>query len=257
MGTVALLALMAMACGSSDAPSSPDDDQPAVVSSTQERDTATAAPTAEPADRQPADEPRDDSVASNQDTPPEATATPEPTATPENTAKPAPTPTPTVVLTPTPTPFPKGSMLEHLNGYAFKQRLLEDFRTYSVETIAVAVAPHLAEYTIAEYNPNIQRSDLEFRIPSQIPTDTTEFIEVLDGGDNEDLHVRIKLEYIPPGIGSGTTYHEVLVDAAYKIVDAPYGEAGEHVHERLQEDLPKLPVFSHLLSDPVIGPAQN
>ena len=158
MGTVALLALMAMACGSSDAPSSPDGNQPAVVSATQERDTANAteAPTAEPASSQPADEPRDNSVDSNQDTPPEPTEPPEPTATPENTATPAPTPTPTIV--PTPTPDPKVTMFKHLDGYAFQQpRILDNLKIYNVELTAIAIAPYVTDYVFEEYSPNDKR----------------------------------------------------------------------------------------------------
>ena len=257
MGTVALLALMAMACGSSDAPSSPADDQPAVVSSTQERQTATEAPTAKPASSQPAEEPRDNSATSNQDTPPEPTEAPEATATPENTATPAPTPTPTIVLTPTPTPFPKGTMLEHLKGYAFKEPLLENLRLYNIELISIAIAPYVTDYVFEEYSPNDQRRYIEYHVPSRIPAENAEFLEVLDGEDAEHLHVRVKLRYFPPGAGSGVTYHEILIDAAFEIVDAPYGEAGEHVYQSLHADLPQLPVFSHLLSDPVIGPGQK
>ena len=153
--------------------------------------------------------------------------------------------------------MPKGTMLEHLKGYAFKEPLLENLRLYNIELISIAIAPYVTDYVIAEYSPNDNRGNIEFRVPSQIPEQTTEFLEVLDGEDAEHLHVRVKLRYFPPGAGSGVTYHEILIDAAFEIVDAPYGEAGEHVYQSLHADLPQLPVFSHLLSDPVIGPGQK
>ena len=167
---------------------------------------------------------------SNQDTPPEPTEPPEPTATPENTATPAPTPTPTIV--PTPTPDPKVTMFKHLDGYAFQQpRILDNLKIYNVELTAIAIAPYVTDYVFEEYSPNDKRGNIEFRVPSRIPAENAEFLEVLDGEDAEHLHVRVKLKYFPTGVGSALIYHEILVDAAFKITDAPYGEAEEHVDE--------------------------
>ncbi len=157
ISAIGMLALAATACGSEEASSTPNDDQPAAVSAAnqgqeQSSNQAGSRDSERPTDGNGSDaqhqEPsgNSDTSASNATSQPTATAKPTPEPSPTATPKPGPTatpePTPTPTMVPTPTRDPKnvmeGAMWAH-----------PEVREYNGKLIAIATAPYVADYITA------------------------------------------------------------------------------------------------------------
>ena len=165
----ALIASGAMlACGASDEPSQPGNEQPTATSVVQsqdandtsnrnaERQTGSSSSGSQGSPTEPAE--------SNRETPTEPTATKKPTAkpTPRPTATPTPEPTPTPVIDPT--PGPKRALFYALEGHSNPHGHpdprgtgidLNKLRDHNVDLMIEAIIPHMADYIQEHYQEEV------------------------------------------------------------------------------------------------------
>lgn len=244
-----------LACGSSDAPTSPDADQPTVVTATQP-ETASNAGTGSGQQAQTAksenEQPRDSESSGNGT--PKPTDKPDPTLAPTATATPEPTPT----VVPTPTPDPKVTLFNLLRGFSGPTEVPEYpyLRDHNVELIKKAVAPNIADYVLTEYSDLIwdSKETIQGRVPNYIDDDHVEFEQI--PSDGEGLHVRVTMQYLQT-LGDVEYLHEVTVDAAIAAAEPPYEDVGLTIPAHHESQLDRAPTFSHLLGEPVIAAGQQ
>ncbi len=250
MGAIGLLALMVMACGPGDAPSSPEADRPTVVAVTQQ-DAGNAAGNGQQAQTQN-EQPSDSTPSgSTSDTNPasEPTEQPKPTEAPQATATPE--PTATVV----PTPDPKVTLFNLLRGFSGPTEVPEYpyLRDHNIELIKKAVAPNIADYVLTEYSDLIwdSKETIQGRVPNYIEDDHVEFEQI--PFDGKELHVRVTMQYLQTLPGAVENLHEVTVDAAIATAEPPYEDVGLTIPAHHEGQLARAPIFSRLLGDPVIA----
>ena len=262
MGTIGLLALLTVACGSEEASPTPDDDQPAAVSvANQGQEQGSDQAGSRHSERPTAG---DGSGARGGQQPSENTATAEPTATPRPTPDRSPTdtpkPTPTVTMAPTPTPDPMGPMFNLLRGHwddPFNQPFRE-FHEYNVELIKLALTPPMVDFFVEQYPDGASfhsRTGLESIALGMLEIDDSRgtAFEHLPSDDGK-LHFKVNFSvYVPV---QGDPVYQGSVNAAADLVppqnqDDPIPQADE-----LEAVTDQAPVFSGLTSEPVMEPAQ-
>ena len=261
MGTVALLALMAMGCGSSDAPSSPDADQPAVVTQVQQdqndnqtQTSETGASSATDTTAQDGDQQAGDSTQSSASEEPTNTPRPTPDNRPDATPTPQPTPTPTVV--PTPTPDPMGPAFNLMRGYwedPNKQDFL-DLRQYNEHLIRNELSESLID-PVGEQHPDLlaayRKKDLITLISKGLEIAALERVP----SDGDQLHVKINFNlYLSTGPEDFT--HSGSATGTVDLVSPPYQNTNIPQGRQLEAITEQVPVFSHVTGTPTLGPAQ-
>ena len=254
LATALIASAALLACGSENASSSTDDDQPPVASTVQVQPANDgAARTSGQATLTSGDS----ATSSRATAAPKPTATDEPTIKPKATATPEPTPTPTVV--PWPTPDIKVEMSYIMLGEGDSH-----LRRQNIELIKEAVAPYVVEFALEEY------PDLSYYFgmegsKERMP-DNLWIVELKQiPSDGEDLHVKVTMEYEQRDTSGVRYLHDISVDVAIKAATPPYDNIalpipGHRFEQELQETLDRMeyaPVFSHLLNDPVISPGSE
>ena len=263
MGTVALLALMAMACGSSAGQSSPDTEQPAAVAQVQQDQNGNQTKPSEPggssttdANNQQGDQQTRESMqgsASNATEEPTDTPRPTPDSRPDATPTPQPTPTPTVV--PTPTPDPMGPAFNLMRGYREDPNIPEflDLYKYNVHLIKEALSEPLTD-PVGQQHPDLLAAngkkilatiifeDLEITSLERIPSDEDQ----LQVKINFNLYLHYGRKYFTHA-GSATGAVDIV--SPHQNTDIPQASQLEAITEQ-------VPVFSHLTDTPTLDPAQ-
>ena len=251
-----------LACGSSDAPTSPDADQPTVVTATQPETANNAGDGQQAQTTVISGNGQSSDSASGGNPTPEPTDTPRPTPDNRPDETPAPEPTPTMV--PTPTPNPKAALYNLLRGLRpsaepreYSHNLLREQQEYyylfehNTELIEKAVAPHITDFAYEEYDIWTPKADFQHRVPYYIDNFHTKFERIPSDGD--DLHVRVTMQYDASQATVELYVHEISVKVAFKAVEPPYESVGLTVPDYHAEHLDQVPTFSHLLGDPVIA----
>ena len=251
-----------LACGSGDAPTSPDADQPTVVAATQEETTNNAGDGQQAQATVISGNGQSSDSASGGNPTPEPTNTPRPTPDNRPDETPAPEPTPTMV--PTPTPDPKAALYNLLRGLRpsaepreYSSYLPPEQQEYlylfehNAELIKKAVAPHITAFAYEEYDIWTPKEDFQHRVPYYIDNFHTKFERI--PADGEDLHVKVTMQYLQTLSGAVEYLHDVTVDVAIKAVEPPYESVGLTVPTYHVDHLDQVPIFSHLLDDPVIA----
>ena len=249
-----------LACGSdaSEGPSStPDTKQPTVVATTQQ-DQDGNQPDSRDADRdRNGQQPSGDSD--------QPTDTPRPTPEPSPTDTPEPTPEPTMV--PTPTPDPMRSMVLLLRGFwdSETNREFYDFSSYNEELIRHALSESLADFLTEEY-PEIatySRSTLldiayySISFPDERHGDAVR-VQIFERVPSDDGKLLIKINFHFYVDALGSTYrHEATMNGVVDIVSPPYRNTGFPQPRELEAVTDQVPVFSHLVGELVVGPAQK
>lgn len=251
LATLVVSAAM-LACGASDAPTSPDTDQPTVVTAAQQETGNNAgAGNGEQAETAKLENQQSGDSASGANATPEPTDKPQPTPLPTATATPEPTPT----VVPTPTPDPKVTLFNLLRGFSGPTEVPEVpfLRDHNVELVKEAVAPHIADYVRSEYSDQIwdSKETIQGRVPYYINSERVEFEQITSDGD--DLHVKITLQYEAEITAVNVYVHDVTVDAVIKAVEPPFESTAMTIPDWYQGQLDRAPIFSHLLNDPAIA----
>lgn len=250
-----LMSAALLACGSENASSTPTDDPPAVVSTAQDQtgNETSASDTQPVAGNRDNDQDNTGNTGGNADQEPTATPRPTPDNRRDTTPTPKPTPTPTVV--PTPTPDPMDAMFNLIRGFQTEPSDLEFLKLYEYnqELIRWALASPLADFITEEY-PEIvsfyNRQDLE--TIAYNGTDIGEW-ERLPSSDDQ-LHIKVNFTFEVRAANAPT--RNGSVNGAVDLVSPPYQNTGIPQVSQLEQITDQVPVFSHLLDEPVMEPAQ-
>ena len=246
-----------VACGSegSEGPSSTSDtEQPAVVATAQQDQDGNQPDSRDAVQDRNGQQPSNDSDTPSSGDSDQPTDTPRPTPEPAPTDTPEPTPTPT--MAPPPTRNPLDVMSELTYGH-IESRAHEEFfhlAEHNNELIQEALNSAVADFITEEYPLMLSfydRAGLENYAGRDMSIPDWERIPSDDG----QLLIKITFAFEAADL-DGVYLHEASVNGAFDLVSPPFENAGIPQPAELEAFTDQAPVFSHLVGELVVGPAQ-